>query len=163
MDSYVHAVRDETSALREAIGPHGGGGGSLHEVEEDEMDEDEDDCSSRGSNSDKTTDTAAGCSSVSDTDFYYEDCHEKHTTVVEIRDEQVRGDCRTEAAQEEFEDSLCLFADDRRCSSRRRLNWTEVVTKHRHVLAAESCRVKVQNLRYLFHARTILHSDRGYN
>jgi len=125
MDSYVHGVTDRRREDDD---------GDERE-DEDEDDDDDDDCSS------ETLDTAAGCSSASDTDFYYEDCHGKHTTVVEIRAEEVD---RTEAVQEEFEDSLQMTDDRRR---RRGCRTTEVVTKHRHVLA-ESCRVKVQNLRY---------------
>lgn len=109
----------------------------------DESDDDDDDepCS-------KTTDdcTAAGCSSASDTDFYYEDrsdCHRVHTTVVELRAEETH---RTEAVQEEFQDSLQTVDPDRgRGDDRRRT--VQVVTKHRHVLS-ETCRVKVENLRY---------------
>lgn len=119
-------------------------GGKDEDDEDEDYDEDDDDdgeyddeddpCSSK-------TDTAAGCSSASDTDFYYEDrsdCHRMHTTVVELRAEEVE---RSEAAQEEFEDSLITVEDHR---SRRTV---EIVTKHRHVLS-ETCRVKVQNLRY---------------
>lgn len=104
--------------------------------EDDDNEEDEDDDPSSSK-----TDTVAGCSSASDTDFYYEDrsdFHRMHTTVVELRAEEVE---RTDAEQEEFEDSL-INIEDRR--SRRTV---EIVTKHRHVLS-DTCRVKVQNLRY---------------
>lgn len=162
MDSYGTAV---SGASRISKDPADGGGvvdkdladgvGVVHKDDDDddddsrrndfdESDDDDDDdepCS-------KTTDdcTAAGCSSASDTDFYYEDrsdCHRVHTTVVELRAEEVH---RTEAVQEEFEDSLQTvdpargFGDDRRRT-------VQVVTKHRHVLS-ETCRVKVENLRY---------------
>lgn len=97
--------------------------------------------------------TVAGCSSVSDTDFYYEDRTDGaglHTTVIELRAEHVE---RTEAVREEFLDSLTPAYDDDRGNHRQsqlrhsRRQTVEVVTKHRHVLS-ESCRVKVENLRY---------------
>lgn len=105
----------------------------------DHSDEDEDD--DGDDDEDEKTDTAAGCSSASDTDFYYEDrteCTRMHTTVVELRSDYV--DERTETVQEEFHDSLMIVDDNRNLLH-------NVQTKHRHVLS-ESCRVKVQNLRY---------------
>jgi len=111
------------------------------DFDDDDDDEDDDDCDDDDPCS--RTDTAAGCSSASDTDFYYEDRtgrHGFHKTVVELRAEEVQ---RTETVQEEFEDSLMAVDDARRPTNQT----VEVVTKHRHVLS-ESCRVKVQNLRY---------------
>lgn len=104
---------------------------------DDRSDDDDDD----DGDDDQKTDTAAGCSSASDTDFYYEDRTERtrvHTTVVELRSDYEAG--RTETVQEEFHDSLMLVGDNRGLPY-------NVQTKHRHVLS-ESCRVKVQNLRY---------------
>jgi len=115
--------------------------------------------SSTTSSTSSASDTAAGCSSVSDTDFYYEDRTDGaglHTTVIELRAEHVD---RTETVQEEFRDSLTPGYDNhhlqhhlqlQRRHVRRRT--VEVVTKHRHVLS-ESCRVKVENLRYYADAR----------
>lgn len=112
-----------------------------YDEDEDYDDDDDDDENDHEDPYSSKTDTGAGCSSASDTDFYYEDrseCHRMHTTVVELRAEEVE---RTDAVQEEFEDSLITVEDHR---SRRTV---EIVTKHRHVLS-ETCRVKVQNLRY---------------
>lgn len=109
--------------------------------------------SSSTSTSTSTSDTAAGCSSVSDTDFYYEDRTDgagMHMTVIELRAEHVD---QTETIQEEFQDSLNPIYDEddddhHQLQSRHiRRRTVEVVTKHRHVLS-ESCRVKVENLRY---------------
>jgi len=110
--------------------------------------------SSSSSTSTSTSDTAAGCSSVSDTDFYYEDRTDgagMHMTVIELRAEHVD---QTETIHQEFQDSLNPIYDedddddDRQLQSRHiRRRTVEVVTKHRHVLS-ESCRVKVENLRY---------------
>lgn len=89
------------------------------------------------------TESAACCSSASDTDFYYEDrtdFHDVHKTVVEIRSED-NADDGTFVREEEFQDSLVTVQD------RRLWNTEEIPTKHRHVLS-ESCHVKVQNLRY---------------
>lgn len=115
--------------------------------------------SSTTSSTSSASDTAAGCSSVSDTDFYYEDRTDGaglHTTVIELRAEHVD---RTETVQEEFRDSLTPGYDDHHRqqhlqSQQRhvRRRTVEVVTKHRHVLS-ESCRVKVENLRYCADAR----------
>jgi len=71
-------------------------------------------------------------------------------TVIELRAEHVD---RTETIQEEFQDSLNPTYDEddnelRELQSRNiRRRTVEVITKHRHVLS-ESCRVKVENLRY---------------
>lgn len=112
--------------------------------------------SSTTSSASSASDTAAGCSSVSDTDFYYEDRTDDaglHTTVIELRAEHVD---RTETVQEEFQDSLMPGYDDDHLQLQQRhvrRRTVEVVTKHRHVLS-ESCRVKVENLRYYADART---------
>jgi len=148
MDSYVHAVQDASSYVTVSDGAPARRGVTVREYkkyEREEYEDDDDDDDEDGDCSDKTLETAAGCSSASDTDFYYEDCRRgKHTTVIEIRAEEVN---RTEAVvQEEFEDSLQITDERYR---RQDCRTTEVVTKHRHVLA-ESCRVKVQNLRYLY-------------
>jgi len=73
-------------------------------------------------------------------------------TVIELRAEHVD---RTETVQEEFRDSLTPYYDEdddhlnhQQLQPRHvRRRTVEVVTKHRHVLS-ESCRVKVENLRY---------------
>lgn len=74
-----------------------------------------------------------------------------HMTVIELRAEHVD---QTETIHQEFQDSLNPIYDedddddDRQLQSRHiRRRTVEVVTKHRHVLS-ESCRVKVENLRY---------------
>lgn len=147
MDSYGAPKAGLWHAEEPTDDDDSGGGGDGNGEENDsrrsdfnDLDDDFDDdgnlCGSR-------TDTAAGCSSASDTDFYYEDrtdCHRMHKTVVELRAEEVE---RTETVQEEFEDSLIAVQDHRLAGNRT----VEVVTKHRHVLS-DSCRVKVQNLRY---------------
>lgn len=103
-----------------------------------QSDFDDDDPSSK-------TETAACCSSASDTDFYYEDrtsCHSVHKTVVEIRSEDADG-AREFVREEEFQDSLITVENH----NYRHWNNIEISTKHRHVLS-DTCRVKVQNLRY---------------
>lgn len=160
MDSYGTGVRSPaatmTVANSNAAGVdlcgagddfYGGGSGDTHTVAGGS--------SSSSLSSTSASDTAAGCSSVSDTDFYYEDRTDGagvHMTVIELRAEHVD---RTETVQEEFRDSLTPNYDEddddhnhHQLQSRHvRRRTVEVVTKHRHVLS-ESCRVKVENLRY---------------
>jgi hypothetical protein len=145
MDSYGTGVRAVDSNAADVV-VCGAGGSSTTSSSSSS--------SSSSTLSTSATDTAAGCSSVSDTDFYYEDRTDGvglHTTVIELRAEHVD---RTETVQEEFQDSLTpayYEADDHRQQHQLqqlhvRRRTVEVVTKHRHVLS-ESCRVKVENLR----------------
>lgn len=157
MDSYGTLVRQSPHEMEDDHkGDHGDDcgdqvkdeekdGEKIEEREkEDDVDGEDDDDDDDDDDDNQSKTSAAGCSSASDTDFYYRDCHgTTHMTVVEIRAEEV--ETRTETVQEEFEDSLITTVDDLRLQ-RDRHRTTEIVTKHRHVLA-ESCRVKVQNLR----------------
>lgn len=132
--------RAREPVLEDDIAPNG-------HSDDNEDDDDEDDYGDER-DEDQKTDTAAGCSSASDTDFYYEDrteCTRMHTTVVELRSDCT--DDRIETVQEEFHDSLMIVDD--------KFGLQNVQMKHRHVLS-ESCRIKVQNLRY---ASTILYRE----
>lgn len=164
MDSYGTGVRSSAAAMTvansNATGVDfcgdgddfcGGGSADMHTVAGGSSSSSS--SSSSTSTSTSTSDTAAGCSSVSDTDFYYEDRTDgagMHMTVIELRAEHVD---RTETIQEEFRDSLTPTYDEddddhNHLQPRHiRRRTVEVVTKHRHVLS-ESCRVKVENLRY---------------
>lgn len=169
MDSYGTGVRSPAAAITVANSNaagvdlcgagddfYGGGSGDTHTVAGGSSSSSSSSSSSAStSTSTSASDTAAGCSSVSDTDFYYEDRTDDagvHTTVIELRAEHVD---RTETVQEEFRDSLTPNYDENdddhnhhQLQSRHvRRRTVEVVTKHRHVLS-ESCRVKVENLRY---------------
>lgn len=122
------------------------------EDNEDEDDEDEDEeghfVGSRCSDSDCccSDPTKTACSSASDTDFYYVDRTADHggrfapyhATVLELRDERVQ----TAVREEEFHDSLTAV----QVQDPYQVAWPN---GHRHVLS-DTCRVKVQNLRYFF-------------
>ncbi|XP_050539825.1 espin isoform X4 [Daktulosphaira vitifoliae] len=90
--------------------------------------------------------TNTGCSSTmtSDTDFYYVAQNKEeniHTTVVEIRGDDGDQIVTENLQEEELEDSLMIVTHSEQNVE------TIRKTGHQHVLS-ESCRVKIENLRY---------------